>query len=90
MRKLRILSVDNQAQGAPQVFDKEHENVLKNVKTLSALFPICANCKKIRDSNGNWHYRLEGFTNHLEGKYTHTICPICAKMLYPGVFKRRH
>jgi len=90
MRKHKILSVDNQAQGARQIFDEEHENVQQSVKTLNALFPICANCKKIRDSNDNWQDRLEYFGNHFEAKYTHTICPTCANMLYPELFEKRH
>jgi hypothetical protein len=90
MRKHEISSVDNQEQGARQIFDKEHENVLQGVKTLTALFPICVNCKKIRDSNGNWQDQLECFGNHFKGNYTHTICPACAKMLYPELFRGRH
>ena len=90
MRRHDISSLDNQAQGARQVFDKKHENVLQSAKILNALFPICANCGKIRDSNDNWLDRLEYFGNHFEGRYTHTICPTCAKMLYPELFERRH
>jgi len=28
--------------------------------------------------------------NHFDDKYTHTICPTCAMMLYPELFERRH
>ena len=90
MRRHDILSVDTQAQGPRQVFDKKHENVLQSAKTLNALFAICAHCKKIRDRNGNWQDRLEYLGNHFEDKYTHTICPTCAMMLYPELFERRH
>ncbi|RKY81410.1 hypothetical protein DRQ07_04140, partial [candidate division KSB1 bacterium] len=31
------------------------EEALANVKTLSGLIPICANCKKIRDDEGYWN-----------------------------------
>jgi ligand-binding sensor domain-containing protein len=59
-----------------------HE-ALTNIKMLSGLIPICANCKKIRDDKGYWD-QLEGYIQtHSEATFSHGICPDCAKKLYP-------
>ena len=31
------------------------QKAMSEVKTLTGLLPICANCKKIRDDSGYWH-----------------------------------
>jgi hypothetical protein len=49
----------------------------------SNLLPICAHCKKIRDDDGNWEDIDEYFRGHFEASFTHSICPDCAKTLYP-------
>lgn len=55
---------------------------LEQVKQLSGLLPICANCKKIRDDDGNW-YEMETFIRkHSEANFSHSICPVCAEKLY--------
>ena len=60
------------------------QTALANVKVLSGLLPICANCKKIRDDDGYWlnveHYIRE----HSEANFSHGICPECMVELYPG------
>ena len=57
---------------------------LDDVKKLSGFFPICANCKKIRDDQGYWNQIEEYIREHSEAEFTHSICPGCAKKLYPG------
>ena len=56
---------------------------LANVKTLSGLLPICASCKQIRDDKGYWQ-QVEGYIQkHSSAVFTHSICPKCARRLYP-------
>ncbi|MDT8287064.1 MAG: response regulator [Elusimicrobiales bacterium] len=56
---------------------------LTEVKTLSGLLPICAKCKRIRDSYGKWQ-NLEGYiSSRTEAEFTHGFCPECAGKLYP-------
>ncbi len=65
--------------------NRELEAAIDNVKLLSGLLPICANCKDIRDDKGYWN-RIEVFIHeHSEADFTHGICPKCAKELYPGI-----
>lgn len=65
------------------------EDALVQVKTLSGLLPMCAQCKKIRDDKGYWN-QLEGYlTEHANVMVSHGICPDCAHELYPEIFARR-
>ncbi len=63
---------------------------LDDVKKLSGFFPICANCKKIRDDQGYWNQIEEYIREHSEAEFTHSICPGCTKKLYPDVFNKEH
>lgn len=66
----------------------ELENALAKVKTLSGLLPICSSCKKIRDDKGYWN-QIEGYIrDHSEAEFSHSICPECAKELYPELYKK--
>lgn len=61
------------------------QKALENVKTLSGLVPICAQCKKIRDDKGFWN-QLEAFIQeHSNAEFSHSICPDCAAILYPDI-----
>jgi ligand-binding sensor domain-containing protein len=63
--------------------NEELSAALGNVKQLSGLLPICANCKKIRDDSGYWS-QIEGYiSKHSEVDFSHGICPECMDLLYP-------
>jgi PAS domain S-box-containing protein len=56
---------------------------LDEVKLLSGFLPICSSCKNIRDDKGYWN-RIENYiSKHSEAEFSHSICPECAKKLYP-------
>jgi DNA-binding NtrC family response regulator len=60
---------------------------LDHIKTLQGMLPICSACKNIRDDEGYWN-RIESYiSEHSEVKFTHSICPDCAKKLYPEFYK---
>ena len=63
--------------------NNELKIALDNVKVLSGLLPICANCKKIRDDKGYWEAVDGYFTKHSDVQFTHGICPDCIKKYYP-------
>jgi hypothetical protein len=58
------------------------QKALGEVKTLSGLLPICANCKKIRDDKGYWNQIESYIRDNSEADFSHGICPDCAKKLY--------
>jgi len=53
------------------------------VKVLSGFLPICSSCKNIRDDEGYWHQVEVYVRDHTDAKFSHGICPSCAKKLYP-------
>jgi len=63
------------------------QEALDNVKKLSGLIPICSNCKKIRNDEGYWK-QIEGYiSEHSEARFSHGICPDCAKKIYTEFLK---
>ncbi len=58
---------------------------LREIKHLQGILPICANCKKIRDDKGYWHQVESYIREHSLAEFSHSICPTCAKQLYPEV-----
>ncbi|MDA3896100.1 MAG: hypothetical protein PF482_08135 [Desulfobacteraceae bacterium] len=63
----------------------ELQKALYEVKTLSGLIPICAHCKKIRDDSGYWNQIESYIHKHSDVDFSHSICPDCAKNLYPDM-----
>ena len=55
--------------------------VMAEIKILEGFLPICSQCKKIRDADGQWH-RLETYiSNHTNAAFTHELCQECAREL---------
>jgi len=65
---------------------RELQKALAEVKTLSGMLPICAGCKKVRDDKGYWKQIESYLLDHSDTKFSHGICPECAKKLYPELF----
>lgn len=68
--------------------EKEHaiahlKDALAQVRVLRGLLPICSSCKKIRDEHGNWTQIEAYIDERSEAKFSHGICPDCARRLYP-------
>tara|TARA_Y100000294_G_scaffold82200_1_gene77233 strand:+ start:162 stop:785 length:624 start_codon:yes stop_codon:yes gene_type:complete len=59
---------------------------LAEIKKLSGMLPICASCKKIRNEDGNWNQIEEYLSDRSEVKFSHSVCPECAKKLYPDIY----
>lgn len=59
------------------------EKALAEIRTLRGIIPICASCKKIRDSSGAWNQLEQYIREHSEAEFSHGICPECAARLYP-------
>ncbi len=55
------------------------------IDTLGALLPICANCKRIRETDDVWTNIEEYISHHSDTEFSHGICPECLKKLYPQI-----
>jgi len=58
---------------------------LEELHTLRGLVPICANCKSIRDEEGNWLSIEQYLADNPDVNFSHDICPKCMKTLYPDL-----
>ena len=59
------------------------QEALSQVKILSGLLPICAKCKAIRNDQGSWQQIESYIKERSEAEFSHCICPVCLKELYP-------
>jgi len=78
-REWKLLTERREAVAAQQRLIAQLEEALAKVKTLSGLLPICAACKKIRDDQGYWSQVESYIQDHTDARFTHSVCPECAK-----------
>lgn len=70
--------------------NQELQDRMTEIKTLTGLLPICAQCKKIRNDEGYWE-QLEGYiSEHTAATFTHGICPHCAEAFFPEATRHGH
>jgi len=73
---------------AEEALEKERrrlQQALDEVRTLRGIFPICTNCKKIRDDKGFWNQVEKYVSERTEAEFSHGICPECAQKVYPDI-----
>jgi len=58
----------------------------KRVRILEGFISICANCKKIKNTENQWEQIEKYITQHSLAQFSHGICPDCAKLLYPDLY----
>jgi len=61
----------------------------KRIRLLEGFIPVCASCKKIRNTKNEWEHMEEYITEHSLAKFSHSVCPECAKELYPNLLKNK-
>ena len=60
----------------------------QRIRILEGFLPICANCKKIRHEE-SWDQVEKYITEHSLAQFSHSICPDCAKKLYPELYDKK-
>ncbi len=63
------------------------QKALAEIKRLKGILPICTQCKKIKDEKGHWNHLEAYIEKHSEADFSHSICPECARELYPDIFE---
>lgn len=61
----------------------ELEHAFTEIKRMQGIIPICAECKKIQDEDGQWKNLDIYVQKHSSTRFSHGLCPHCAKKLYP-------
>jgi PAS domain S-box-containing protein len=92
-RQLILLAIEDityrkRAEEERENLVKELQDALASVKTLSGFLPICSSCKNIRDDEGYWSQIEAYIRDHSEAEFSHSICPECAKKLYPEHYEK--
>ena len=85
----RDITEQKKAEAERERLITELQDALADVKLLSGLVPICANCKKIRDDQGYWTQIESYIQDRSDAKFSHSICPDCAAILYPGYLTKK-
>jgi transcriptional regulator with GAF, ATPase, and Fis domain len=65
------------------VANEQLRKALAEVKILRGMLPICSICKNVRDDKGYWEKIESYIQQHSEARFSHSICPDCAKKHYP-------
>jgi PAS domain-containing protein len=60
---------------------------ISELMELKSILPICAHCKSIRNDQEYWQCVEGYFKHHLDVDFSHSICPKCARELYPEYVK---
>ena len=63
--------------------EEKLRGLLAEYERAGGFLPICSSCKKIRDRHGIWQPPEIFFRNHGGLKFTHGICPDCARDFSP-------
>ena len=81
----RDISPRLQAEEERERLITELKEALATVKTLTGFIPICSQCKNIREDRDYW-VQVEAYVAaHSDAKFTHTLCPVCMRFLYPDL-----
>ncbi len=66
----------------------ELQEALAQINTLTGLLPTCASCKRIRNADGKWVEMESYIQDNSTARFSHGICPACAKELYPDIYPK--
>lgn len=69
------------------VISLQNRELMREVKVLEGLLPICSFCKKIRNQDGDWEVLESYISEKTDAEFSHGLCPACAKKHY-GDFLR--
>jgi hypothetical protein len=64
----------------------QKQQLSKEIHVLKGFLPICSYCKKIHNQDNDWDSIEKYITERSEAKFSHTVCPECAKKHYPEFF----
>jgi len=67
--------------------EKRIKELEEKMQIIEHIVPICSSCKKIRTEEEKWIPIEEFLREHME--FTHSLCPECARKLYPEFYKKQ-
>jgi hypothetical protein len=85
LRFVSFLAIGWSVAKLKEMLDRERETAaslrkaLSEVKVLESFLPICAQCKKIRNQQGEWQQLESYIGEHSNTQFSHGYCPECAR-----------
>jgi glucose-6-phosphate-specific signal transduction histidine kinase len=73
-----IARIRQQLDNERQIAEKLRK-AISEIKVLETFLPICAECKKIRDKEGEWQELEIYIGQHSNTQFSHGYCPECAR-----------
>lgn len=58
--------------------NEELEAARRQISALEGLLPVCAKCKRIRDTDDQWSTLEAYMTKYADVNFTHGMCPVCS------------
>ena len=66
----------------------ELEKAMGDIKTLKGIITTCANCKSIRNTQGQWEPVEMYIQRHTDAEFSHGLCQECQNELYGETYSR--
>lgn len=57
--------------------ERELQEALAEIKTLSGILPICSYCKRVRNDEGYWQQVEQYISEHTDALFSHGMCIDC-------------
>ncbi len=89
---LRDITQRKLAEQERELLITELQDAVSQVRMLEGLLPVCSSCHNIRNDDGEWERMDTYLEEHTSVEFSHSICPVCAKKLYPDskLAKKQH
>jgi hypothetical protein len=88
LAQARLKATDDTLECQVQSRTAELEKMMGDIKTLKGIITICANCKNIRNSKGQWETVESYIQRHTEAQFSHGLCNDCQYALYGEKYSR--
>lgn len=62
----------------------QRSELLREIRVLRGMLPICMFCKRIRREEGDWEALESYISRRSEAQFSHGLCPDCRKRHYGG------
>lgn len=85
----RVVTPERQALREREQLIEQLRDALRASKPPAGVVPICASCKRVRGSAGEWREIEAYLARHSGVECSHSICPDCISKLYPQLAPRR-
>jgi PAS domain S-box-containing protein len=65
---------------------EELRTALATLPDMGGLITVCSACRRVRDEHGQWDALETYLTLRANIRFSHGICPDCARFLYPDLY----